>query len=331
MDGLNIEIISSSESRPSTPPTVDRQAPAAAPSSDGRSARALGWFSLALGVAELAAPGAVAALVGAEGNRRQRNTLRGIGLREVAAGIGILARPQSSRWLWTRVAGDLMDLAFLRAAGRSRRAKRQRLWMAAGVVAGVTALDTLASLRARSLSDGNGVGEGAVPSAPVAVLETISVNRPISEVFAFWRDFENLPRFMRNLESIEVIDSQRSRWRAKGPAGQTVEWDAEIIDERPDELISWRSCAGADVANAGTVRFLPAPGNRGTELHVQLEYQPPAGRLGAMVAWLWGKEPGQTVKADLRRLKQVLEIGEVMKSDASIHHGRHAAQPSSKG
>jgi uncharacterized membrane protein len=124
-----------------------------------------------------------------------------------------------------------------------------------------------------------------------------------------------------------VIDDRRSRWIAKAPAGATVEWEAEIVDDRPRELIAWRSLPEGDVPNQGVVRFIPAPADQGTEVHVELHYDPPGGKLGALVAKLFGEEPNQQVKGDLRRLKQVLEIGEVVHSDSSIHRGPHAAQP----
>jgi uncharacterized membrane protein len=113
----------------------------------------------------------------------------------------------------------------------------------------------------------------------------------------------------------------------RAPAGTEVEWDAELIDDQPHRLIAWRSLEGADIPNAGVVRFVPAPGNQGTEVHVELSYDPPGGRVGALFAKLFGEEPQQQVASDLRRLKQVLEAGEVIKSDSSIYRGPHPAQP----
>src|SRR5688572_29200034 len=113
----------------------------------------------------------------------------------------------------------------------------------------------------------------------------------------------------------------RSRWRAVGPLGTRFEWEAEVIDDRRGEFIAWRSLPGADVPNQGSVSFRSAPGNLGTEISVELDYRPPAGDIGRMLAKLFGQEPSQAVSADLRRLKQVLETGEVLHSDASIHRG----------
>ena len=159
------------------------------------------------------------------------------------------------------------------------------------------------------------------------VRKSVTVNRPAEEVYAFWRNFENLPRFMQHLESVQVSGDGRSHWRAKAPAGKTVEWDAEITEDRPNELIAWRTVEGADVPNAGVVRFVAAPGGRGTEIHVDLQYDPPAGKIGALFAKLFGEEPSQQVNGDLRRLKQVLEIGEVTQSDATLASGTRPAHP----
>jgi uncharacterized membrane protein len=142
----------------------------------------------------------------------------------------------------------------------------------------------------------------------------VTIDRPIHDVYAFWRNFENLPHFMAHLEAVRVIDDKRSHWMARGPAGMNVEWDAEIIHEEPDKVIGWRSTGDADVINAGSVNFDRAPGDRGTEVRVSLQYQPPAGKLGAAIAALFGREPSQQVRDDLRRLKELLETGEVPRS-----------------
>jgi uncharacterized membrane protein len=144
----------------------------------------------------------------------------------------------------------------------------------------------------------------------VRVDTSVTVNEPAEELYRFWRDFANLPRFMSHLVSIRT-EGERSHWVARGPAGKTVGWDAEIINERPNELIAWRSLPGSEVANAGSVHFTPAPAGRGTVVRVELKYEPPAGRLGAAVAWLFGEEPNRQVREDLRRFKQLMEAGEI--------------------
>ncbi len=157
------------------------------------------------------------------------------------------------------------------------------------------------------------------------VTKTTTINSSPEELYRFWRDFENLPRFMRHLESVRVTEPGRSHWKAKAPAGTTVEWDAEITEDRPNELIAWRSLEGADVENSGSVRFTPATGGRGTVVTVNVEYDPPGGKVGSLVAKLFGEEPEQQVQDDLRAFKQVIETGEVVLSEATIR-GTHFFQ-----
>jgi uncharacterized membrane protein len=145
----------------------------------------------------------------------------------------------------------------------------------------------------------------------IKVEKSVTVNRPVEEVYSFWRNFENLPRFMDHLESVTVIDETRSHWVAKAPAGTKVEWDAAIHNEIEDELIAWRSLPGSDVNNAGSVHFTPTTDGTDTEVLVVLSYEPPAGKLGAAVAKLLGEEPSKQVEDDLRRFKQVMEASEV--------------------
>ena len=166
----------------------------------------------------------------------------------------------------------------------------------------------------RALGRNSAKGERVSPVASVArgqgvkVERSITVNRPREEVYHFWRQLENLPRFMDHLESVTVIDENRSHWVAKAPAGAKVEWDATIHNEIENELIAWRSLPGSDIDNAGSVHFTPA--DNGTEVRVVLSYDPPAGKVGAAVAKLLGEEPGQQVEEDLRRFKQVMEAAE---------------------
>ena len=299
-------------------------------------ARALGVFSLALGAAQITAPRRMVDVVGARNTDRNRDTMFAVGLREIASGLGILGRAQPAGWLQARVGGDIMDLALLGRAMQSDHQERRRVGMAIAAVAGVLALDVLASKRWASRDQGNGRGmierrggTAAAGSQPGtrSITRSITVRQSPEEVYAFWHRFENLPRFMKHLEAVHMLDQRRSHWRAKAPAGMSVEWEAETVTDRPGEMIAWRSLPGASVPNSGQVRFQPAPGGRGTEVTVELRYDPPAGKLGAVVAKLFGEEPGQQVAGDLRRFKQVLETGEVVHSDASIHGRPHPARP----
>lgn len=159
------------------------------------------------------------------------------------------------------------------------------------------------------------------------VTKSITVNRPPHEVYQFWHKFSNLPRFMTQLESVEVTGDRRSHWRVKAPAGMTVEWDAEIVDDQPDRLIAWRSIEGSDVNHAGMVHFNPAPGGRGTEVRIEVDYDMPGGKLGQLAAKLFGEEPAQQVHDDLRAFKQVMETGEIVRSDATTVEGRMRKHP----
>jgi uncharacterized membrane protein len=141
------------------------------------------------------------------------------------------------------------------------------------------------------------------------------VNRPPEEVYNLWKNYENFPRFMYHLESVKVTGDKRSHWVAKAPAGMTVEWDAETIQDIPNERIAWRSLEGSTVPNSGEVRFERAPGGRGTIVRVAVEYRPPAGPIGAAIAKLFGREPGQQIREDLRRLKQLIEAGEIITTE----------------
>ena len=144
----------------------------------------------------------------------------------------------------------------------------------------------------------------------IKVTKTITVSRPPQEVYRYWRNLENLPRFMEHVESVRELDGRRSAWVVKGPLGHDVEWTAQIINEREGEMISWESLPGAEVQNAGSVRFQPAA-NGGTELKVTLQYLPPAGVVGATVAKLFGEAPDQQLEADLGRFKNLIEAGGV--------------------
>lgn len=153
------------------------------------------------------------------------------------------------------------------------------------------------------------------PSIPVKhgliVEQTVIIDKPRAELYTFWRNFENLPRFMNHLQEIRVLDDKRSHWIAKAPMGQSIEWDAAITDEREGEVIAWHSAQDSSVHNTGSVRFHDAPNGGGTEVKVVMQYQPPAGALGAAVAKVWGEEPNQQISEDLNRFKQLMETGEI--------------------
>ena len=145
--------------------------------------------------------------------------------------------------------------------------------------------------------------------AGVRVDEQVTIKRPIEELYRFWRNLENLPKFMQHLESVERLTDTLSRWRAKGPAGTTVEWTAEIINEVPNQVIGWRSIEGSDVVHAGSVNF-DQVGSGPTRVRVRLQYSPPGGKAGAAVAKLFGRDAATEIREDLQRFKQLIETGE---------------------
>ena len=293
--------------------------------------KALGWASIALGAPLVAAPGRVARAIGLDDTPGTRAVARGVGVRELAAAAGILAqgrRPMAG--LWSRVAGDGMDLALL-AAGLRGRSNPRRLAVAGAAVAGIAALDVLAASRVTRRITPSKTAEDGVYTVSAGV----TVNRSAEDAYGLWRDFSRLPVFMTHLES---VTAEGGHWVAKSPTGGTVEWDAEITEDVPAERLAWRSVGDADVTNSGVVRFGAAPGGRGTEVRVELTYEPPAGAVGNTVARLLGEEPRQQVTDDLRRFKQVLETGEVVRSEASPEGARSGrlltqrpGQPQSNG
>lgn len=148
-------------------------------------------------------------------------------------------------------------------------------------------------------------------SGKIHVTKAVTINKSQHELYQFWRNFENLPQFMTHLESVVRIDNKRSHWQAKAPLGSSVEWDAEITSDHENERIGWKSVENADVPNSGVVEFRPTA-NRGTEVRVTLTYEPPAGKIGALIAKLFGEEPSQQVADDLRRFKQLMESGTIL-------------------
>ncbi|HKG98814.1 MAG TPA: SRPBCC family protein [Pyrinomonadaceae bacterium] len=284
--------------------SVERARPGLPSTSGKRLAKGLGWFSIGLGLAELLAPRAIANISGV--SKTRTGLIRLYGLRELASGIAIFSQEKPAEAVWSRVAGDALDLVSLGVACTSPDAKRGRITFATVNVAAVTALDVICAMQ---LSNGN---QG------IQAKGTCVVNRPPDEVYTFWRRFENLSRFMRHLESVEDLGDGRSHWTAKGPGGMSVEWDATIIADVPGEVITWRSLENSDVDHAGAVRFERAAGGRGTIVKVNFQYNPIGGVIGATVAKLFGEEPEQQLDDDLRRFKQVMEVGEVVVSDATL-------------
>jgi uncharacterized membrane protein len=156
------------------------------------------------------------------------------------------------------------------------------------------------------------------PDAHELIGRTVTINRPRSEFYSFWRTLENLPKFMENIVSITKLDAQRSHWVFSAPGGKTVEWDSVIVEDIPNQLIRWKSVEGSDITHSGHIEFRDAHGKRGTEVTATILYDPPAGPLGKIVAKLFQEEPKIQSRRDLRRLKQLLETGEIATSIRNV-------------
>ncbi|MBA3351352.1 MAG: DUF2892 domain-containing protein [Blastocatellia bacterium] len=165
---------------------------------------------------------------------------------------------------------------------------------------------------------------GSLLSGKVHVTKALTINKSPAELYEFWRNFENLPIFMNHLESVTKTDEKTSHWKAKAPLGQTVEWDAEVTSDIPNQRIGWKSLEGAFIPNSGVVEFLPTR-DRGTELKITMIYEAPGGKLGEWIAWALGEEPSLQIAEDLRRFKSLMETGLIMKIDGQAS-GREPIQ-----
>lgn len=252
-------------------------------------ARGLGWFSMGVGLARIFAPRAVARLLGVP--LPSSLTLL-IGLRELACGAGLLTQQQPSTWLRARLAGDAMDLGVLALGAALPGTRVRHIAASAAVVAGVTALDLFCS---RALARG---GRRAPPRHEALAMD---VDLPPEALYTFWRDFSNLPRIMPHLESVQVLDERHSHWVAAGPSGTRVEWDTEVIDDRPGVCLAWRSVEGSPVFSAGSVQFAPLGGG-GSRLRVEILSEMTPASVGEAVGELFGRDAAHRARIDLREL-----------------------------
>ena len=258
----------------------------------------LGWFSVGLGLAQLIAPRAVSRIVGVP---LPPALVRLGGLRELACGLGVLTREPVAPWFQARVASDCLRLASLAGAAATRKRGRRRIAFAMAAVGGITALDVYCT-REYARAD---------RKTPRHLRSSITVNRPAAELYRYWRNLENFPRLMPYVESVQPLGDDCFHWVANGPAGTRLEWDSEIIDDKPNQRLAWRSLEGSHVYNAGSVRFDPVSGGRGTYVTVELLYRPAEGSMGAAVAQLFGRDGDQDVRADLAAFKMLMERGEI--------------------
>jgi uncharacterized membrane protein len=266
-----------------------------------------GMVILGLGLAQLLAPRQVSRSTGVYAHPA---AIRAAGAMSIASAVNIFNRGKPAPLGLARLACVALELTML---GRSvRQASSQRrlsqLAMTGAAVAAAATLDMSAAVKQSARQK---MGERTTESGALAVEKCITINKSPEECYRFWRDFGRFPRFMQHLVSVDKITDTRSHWKAKAPIGSSVEWDAEITDDRPGELLAWRSVEASQVDNAGTVRFERAPGGRGTIVRVEMQYSPPGGKAGALIAKLFGENPAQQMDGDLRRFKQLIETGEI--------------------
>ncbi len=304
-------------------------------SNEQRIAQGLGAMSLGLGAVSVMAPDAVCRAIGIAPTSDRTTLARAVGVREFGHAALLLGNRNPAPGAWSRVGGDLLDIGLMVIALGSPRVRRDRVTTVLLGLMAITAVDLAASI-ATSRASGNGPGKGNGGRVPDhahrtgrPVRQSITVDRSPDEAYAYWRKLEQLPTFMEHLELVETRPDGTSHWKAKAPLGTSVEWDAEIVEDQPGQRIAWRSIEGSGIKNGGSVEFRPAPKDQGTEVVVEMSYEPPAGQLGAVVAKLLGEEPDIQVSDDLRRFKQLLELGEVVRSDATIvgRRGQRPAQP----
>jgi len=230
------------------------------------------------------------------------------------------------------MSSQLSDVSEMRARQNSNQRRAASKALRIPLITGGAALAVLGIKRRSPLGAAIAVGGGALiyrgitakgsrRATLIHVRKAVTIDKPAEELYRFWRNFEDLPRFMRHLQSVRS-DGGRLQWVSAAPLGRHVSWEAEIVEDRENELISWRSLPGSQIENQGVVRFLAGPEGRGTEMRVDLLYRPPAGRAGAAFAMLFGEEPEQQIREDLRRFKELMEAGEIATTDGQPHGRR---------
>ncbi|OBF58307.1 hypothetical protein A5787_23400 [Mycobacterium sp. 852002-50816_SCH5313054-b] len=274
--------------------------------------KVLAGASFGLGLAELVAPRKVAAVAGVDDARMSRRVIRALGARECGHGAALLGG--SDKLVWTRVAGDILDVTLLLAGVAARgRGRRRQGAIAAAVLGGIGAVDLYAALRASR----DGGARHANGARHRTLRAAVTVRRSPEDVYQFWRDLENLPSFMHHLRSVTSRADGSSHWVANAPVGRPVQWDAQLTEDQPNRRIAWQSLPGSAIQHGGSVEFTPASDGDGTEVRVRIGYQMPGGVVGKAAATLFGESPDQQVNDDLRRFKQILETGQVLRSDGS--------------
>lgn len=272
-----------------------------------RVARALGWFSVGLGLTELISGKTLDRYLGAGGHE---GTLRLFGLREIAAGVIILAQKEPSAGsVWSRVGGDVMDLIFLGKALEEQRnaTKQERLSVATATVAAVTALDVFCAWK---LGQDSKPDEQAQEDA-TSVKTSVTINGSPEQLYQLWRDPRTLPQVMGHFATVTAKADDQAHWAVNGPAKTSLQWDSQIVHEEPGRSLRWYSTAGAKVPNGGSIKFAPATGGRGAVATLEIDFHPPGGSFGQRAAKVLGVVPQVLAVKALRRFKSLAEAGEI--------------------
>ena len=287
-----------------------------------RVARALGWFSVGLGLTELLAGKNLDRYLGTGGHE---GTLRLFGLREIAAGAIILAQKEpSAASVWSRVGGDVMDLIFLGKALEEQRngTKQERLGVATAMVAAVTALDVFCAWK---LGDSSKPDEQAEEDA-TSVETSVTINGTPEELYQLWREPQTLPQVMGHFATVTAEADDRAHWVVNGPAKTSLQWNSQIVQEEAPLFMRWYSTEGARIPNGGSIRFAPATGGRGTVATLEIDFHPPGGSFGKGAAKVLGIVPQVLAVKALRRFKALAEAGEIptLKDNVSARTGATA-------
>jgi uncharacterized membrane protein len=274
-----------------------------------RFARVLGWLSIGLGLVEVVVPKRFGRYVGL---KHRPGLLRLYGLREIGSGAAILARRDPTLGVWSRVAGGTLDLAALGAELVDGNPKKGRVAVAAGAAAAIGAVDVVT---AQKLTGAAKQDDGASPPGVKEAKRVVTVGKTPDELYRLWRDPQTPSRVTGDAVEVAVRDEKHAHWTLHGPLGRTFEWDTELVEERPGELLRWRSLPDAAVPSEGTLTFRPAPRNLGTEVVLEVRYSSPDGLLGAVSSVLPGFVPEAAIGTALRRFKSLAETGRVVTSD----------------
>ena len=296
------------------PRKIEAEAASTFKTSAARLREVLGWIGVGIGVAELLRPRAVAHTTGLP-----PRLIRVLGTWEIIISAGILLRPQQSAWRWSRVASDIIDLYLLTRS--DHRALNNRLPIITALFAGMTSLDVLAAF--------DGGGQNTLQSdlaSGIHIHKSLHIQKSAEECYRFWRNFENFPKFMRYVDSVQVVDATHTHWRFGTQQGPQIEETIELFSDVPTQQLGWRTLPNSPIEHIGVVKFLPAYGKTSTRLDIEIIFKKSVGKINNELARLFAEEPSAHWDEDLRRFKQLIETGEIATTMGQAS-GRRSALP----